>query len=131
MSFSDHIRWCNNYDPARVVPLTAGNARVGLLRRDNAAALRRFPDVFAAGEDKVELVARGNVGAVSRAIDAVIDALVDEGRVPKARPSTPPRVGARRPSFASTAAPSRSSGSALTACISMAIFGRATNCACG
>ena len=49
MSFSDHIRACNNYDPARVVPLTAGNARVGLLRRDNAEALRRFPEVFAAG----------------------------------------------------------------------------------
>jgi len=97
MSFSDHIRWCNNYDPARVVPLTAGNARVGLLRRDNAAALRRFPDVFAAGEDKVELVARGDVGAVSRAIDAVIDALVGEGRVPKWRNETfdaAPRWGA-------------------------------------
>ena len=42
MSFCDHIRSCNNYDPARAVPLTAGNARVGLLRRDNAEALRRF-----------------------------------------------------------------------------------------
>ena len=97
MSFSDHIRACNNYDPARVVPLTAGNERVGLLRRDNAEALRRFPDVFAAGEDKVELVARGGVAAVSRAIDAVIDALVSEGRVPKWRNETfdaAPRWGA-------------------------------------
>src|SRR6516162_11627201 len=88
MSFSDHIRACNNYDPARVVPLTAGNERVGLLRRDNAEALRRFPDVFAAGEDKVELVARGGVAAVSRAVDAVVDALVDERRVPKWRNET-------------------------------------------
>jgi len=97
MSFSDHIRSCNNYDPARVVPLTAGNERVGLLRRDNAEALRRFPDVFAAGEDGVELVARGDVAAVSRAIDAVIDALVSEGRVPKWRNETfeaAPRWGA-------------------------------------
>ena len=97
MSFSDHIRSCNNYDPARVVPLTAGNARVGLLRRDNAEALRQFPDVFAAAEDKVELVARGDVAAVSRAIDAVIDALVAEGRVPKWRNETfdaAPRWGA-------------------------------------
>ena len=97
MSFSDHIRACNNYDPARVVPLTAGNERVGLLRRDNAEALRRFPDVFAAGEDKVELVARGDVAAVSRAIDTVIDALVSEGRVPKWRNETfdaAPRWGA-------------------------------------
>ena len=97
MSFSDHIRACNNYDPARVVPLTAGNARVGLLRRDNAEALRRFPDVFAAGKDNVELVARGDVAAVSRAVDAVIDALVSEGRVPKWRNETfdaAPRWGA-------------------------------------
>jgi hypothetical protein len=97
MSFSDHIRLCNNYDPARVVPLTAGNARLGLLRRDNAEALRRFPDVFAAGKDKVELVARGDVAAVSRAIDEVIDALVSEGRVPKWRNETfdaAPRWGA-------------------------------------
>jgi hypothetical protein len=79
------------------VPLTAGNERVGLLRRDNAEALRRFPDVFAAGEDKVELVARGDVAAVSRAIDTVIDALVSEGRVPKWRNETfdvAPRWGA-------------------------------------
>jgi hypothetical protein len=97
MSFSDHIRACNNYNPARVVPLTAGNERLGLLRRDNAEALRRFPDVFAAGDDKVELVARGDVAAVSRAIDAVIDALVSEGRVPKWRNETfdaAPRWGA-------------------------------------
>jgi hypothetical protein len=97
MSFNDHIRSCNNYDPARVVPLTAGNARVGLLRRDNAEALRRFPDVFAVGKDKVELVATGDVAAVNCAIDAVIDALVSEGRVPKWRRETfdaAPRWGA-------------------------------------
>ena len=55
MSFRDHIGSCNNYDPARVVPLTAGGARIGLLRRDNAAALRRFSEVFAVGEDEVKL----------------------------------------------------------------------------
>jgi Domain of unknown function (DUF4743) len=88
MSFSDHIRSCNNYDPARAVPLTAGGKRVGLLRRDNAEALLRFPDVFGVAEHKVELVARGDVGAVSRAVDAVVDALVDEGRVPKWRNET-------------------------------------------
>jgi hypothetical protein len=97
MPFSDHIRSCNNYDPARVVPLIAANARVGLLRRDNAEALRRFPGVFAAGKDKVELVARGDVAAVSRAIDEVVDTLVSEGRVPKWRNETfeaAPRWGA-------------------------------------
>jgi hypothetical protein len=101
MSFCDHIRSCNNYDPARAVPLIAGNSRVGLLRRDNAEALRRFPEIFAVSEHGVELVARGDVGTVSRAVDAVVDALVEEGRVPKWRNETfdaAPRWGAQ-PAF--------------------------------
>jgi len=85
MSFCDHIRTCNNYDPSCVVPLTAGSARIGLLRRDNAEALRRFPDVFTVTERRVELVARGDITAVSRAVDAVVDALVAERHVPKWR----------------------------------------------
>ena len=97
MSFRDHIVACNNYDPARAVPLFAGNERVGLLRRDNAAALRRFPDVFAVADDKVNLLARGDVETVSGAVDAVVDALVAEKRVPKWRNETfdvAPRWGA-------------------------------------
>jgi 8-oxo-dGTP pyrophosphatase MutT (NUDIX family) len=85
MSFCDHIRTCNNYDPSRVVPLIAGNARIGLLRRDNAEALQRFSDVFTVAEQRVELVARGDIAAVSRAVDAVVDALVAERHVPKWR----------------------------------------------
>src|ERR1700751_2842302 len=85
MSFRDHIAACNNYDPARAVPFFAGNERVGLLGRDNAAALRRFPDVFAVVDDRVDLRARGDVETVSGAVDAVVDALVAETRVPKWR----------------------------------------------
>jgi hypothetical protein len=88
MSFRHHIVSCNNYDPARVVPLFAGNDRVGLLRRDNAAALLRFPDVFAVADDRVSLLARGDVAAVSGAVDAVVDALVAEKRIPKSRSET-------------------------------------------
>jgi 8-oxo-dGTP pyrophosphatase MutT (NUDIX family) len=88
MSFRDHIVSCNNYDPASVVPLTAGGARIGLLRRDNAAALRRFSDVFAVGSDGVELVASGDITAVSRAIDGVVDVLVADGCVAKWRNET-------------------------------------------
>jgi len=39
MSFRDRIGACNNYDPARVVPLIAAGTRVGLVRRDNAAVI--------------------------------------------------------------------------------------------
>ena len=88
MSFRDHIAACNNYDPSRAVRLFAGDERVGLLRRDNAEALRRFPDVFAVANDRVNLLARGDVAAVSRAVDAVVDGLVAEGRVPKWRNET-------------------------------------------
>jgi 8-oxo-dGTP pyrophosphatase MutT (NUDIX family) len=97
MSFRDHIAACNNYDPAGAVPLFAGNQRVGLLRRDNAEALRRFSEVFAVTNDRVNLLARGDVATVSRAVDAVVDALVAEGGVPKWRNETfdvAPRWGA-------------------------------------
>jgi 8-oxo-dGTP pyrophosphatase MutT (NUDIX family) len=88
MTFRDHVAACNNYDPARVVPLTAAGMRIGLLRRDNAAALRRFSDVFAVGNDKVELVAAGDVTSVSRAVDDVVDGLVADHCVPKWRNET-------------------------------------------
>jgi 8-oxo-dGTP pyrophosphatase MutT (NUDIX family) len=97
MSFCDHIRSCNNYDPGRVVPLIAGRHRIGLLRRDNAQALRPFSDVFAVEEDKVRLVVYGDIEAVSRAVERVVDALVADNRVPKWRNETfdvAPRWGA-------------------------------------
>ncbi len=88
MSFRDHIGSCNNYDRARVVPLIADGTRIGLLRRDNAAVLGRFSDVFAVGSDEVEVVASGDVTAVSRAIDSVVDVLVADGCVLKWRNET-------------------------------------------
>jgi 8-oxo-dGTP pyrophosphatase MutT (NUDIX family) len=88
MPLAAHIRACNNHDPSRVVPLLADGRRIGLLRRDNAAALRRFADVFAVENDRVDLVARGDVAAISRAVDEVVDALVAENRVPKWRNET-------------------------------------------
>src|SRR5438552_855807 len=88
MSFGDRIGACNNYDPARVVPLIAAGERIGLLRRDNAAVLGRFSEVFAVGPDGVNLIATGDIATVSRAVDAVVDALVAERRVPKWRDET-------------------------------------------
>jgi 8-oxo-dGTP pyrophosphatase MutT (NUDIX family) len=88
MSFLDHIRTCNSYNPDRAVPLLAGNDRIGLLRRDNAEALRRFSEIFAVEQDKVRLLPRGDVETASRAVDSVVDALVAENRVPKWRNET-------------------------------------------
>ncbi|HEX3863141.1 MAG TPA: DUF4743 domain-containing protein [Stellaceae bacterium] len=88
MSFADHIRACNNLDPARALPLVAGGNRIGWLRRDNAAALARFRNVFAVEEQQVRLVAQGDCDTVSAAVDAVVEALVVERQVPKWRNET-------------------------------------------
>src|SRR5262249_17919705 len=88
MSFLDHIHRCNSYEPTRVVPLFAGNDRIGLLRRNNAEALGGFPDTFAVKQHEVRLRASGDVETVSRAVDTVVDALVAEQRVPKWRNET-------------------------------------------
>jgi 8-oxo-dGTP pyrophosphatase MutT (NUDIX family) len=88
MSFADHIRACNNYDRARVVPLLAGGWRIGWLRRDNAAALARFDTVFSVAPDRVRLVAEGDADAITAAVDAVVEALVVERSIPKWRNET-------------------------------------------
>ncbi len=98
MSFLDHIRRCNSYEPTRAVPLLAGNDRIGLLRRENAEMLGRFSDTFAVDQDRVRLRASGDIEIVSRAVDTVVDALVAERRVPKWRNETfdvAPRWGMR------------------------------------
>ncbi len=88
MSFADHIRACNNHDPARAVPLVGGGKRIGWLRHDNAAALERFPAVFAVTPDRVELVAVGDCDRISAAVDEVVEALVVERHIPKWRNET-------------------------------------------
>lgn len=88
MAFADHIRLCNRYDPARVLPLLVGVQRVGLIRRDNAALLRRFPDLFAVDEDAVRLATEGDPAVLSAAVDAAVKALIAERRLPRARNET-------------------------------------------
>ncbi|HEX3883692.1 MAG TPA: DUF4743 domain-containing protein [Stellaceae bacterium] len=88
MSFADHIARCNNHDPARAVPLMAGGRRIGWLRRDNAAVLDRFPNVFKVEPERVTLLPTGDAVTVGAAVDEVVDALVAERLVPKVRNET-------------------------------------------
>ncbi len=88
MSFADHIARCNNYDPAGAVPLVAGDARIGWVRRDNAKVLTRFPRVFGVEAERVVLRATGDADAVGAAVDEVVEALVAERLVPKVRNET-------------------------------------------
>jgi isopentenyldiphosphate isomerase len=46
MSFLDHIRACNHWDPSRFVPWVLDGERLGMLRRDFAEELRRWPGQF-------------------------------------------------------------------------------------
>jgi 8-oxo-dGTP pyrophosphatase MutT (NUDIX family) len=88
MSFADHIARCNNYDPARVVPLLAGDTRIGWVRRDNARVLARFPKVFGVEAERIVLRVAGGADSVSAAVDDVVEALVADGLVPKVRNET-------------------------------------------
>jgi 8-oxo-dGTP pyrophosphatase MutT (NUDIX family) len=101
VAFADRIRHCNSFAPARAMPLWAGDHRVGWLRLDNADVLRRHDRVFAVGKHKARLLVEGETDAVSQAVDAVVDVLVSERRVPKWRNETfdvAPRWG-QRPIF--------------------------------
>jgi 8-oxo-dGTP pyrophosphatase MutT (NUDIX family) len=99
MSFADRIRHCNSYDPARAIPLWAGEHRIGWLRRDNAGMLTRLGGkVFAVEADSAHLLAEGDADSVSCAVDGVVDKLVAERLVPKWRNETfdvAPRWGER------------------------------------
>lgn len=88
MAFADHIRFCNSYDPARVLPLVVGDERVGRVRRDNAALLRRFPELFAVGDEAVRLVAQGDAATLSAAVDAAVKVLAAKHGVPRSRNET-------------------------------------------
>jgi 8-oxo-dGTP pyrophosphatase MutT (NUDIX family) len=88
MAFRDHIAFCNSWDPANAVPLLAGGERVGWLRRDNAALLQPFSEVFAVEADRVRVVAKGDAAAVSAAVDRVVDALTLTRDIPKWRNET-------------------------------------------
>jgi 8-oxo-dGTP pyrophosphatase MutT (NUDIX family) len=85
MSLLHHIQLCNEYRAERFLPFRHGADRLGLIRKDNAEALRRFPAVFAVKSDGVRLVAAGGFDELSKIIDDVTEQLVGEGLVAKWR----------------------------------------------
>ncbi len=80
-----HIRQCNEFRAERFLPLLHETTRIGLIRQDNAAKLRRFPEIFRIEEDRVTVLAGGGFERVSAAIDAVVEQLVGDGVIPKWR----------------------------------------------
>ncbi|HEY3920195.1 MAG TPA: DUF4743 domain-containing protein [Stellaceae bacterium] len=85
MSLLHHIELCNAYRADGFLPFRHGADRLGLIRKDNAAALKRFPAHFAVSAEDVRFIATGDFDALSAIIDEVTEQLVAEGLVSKWR----------------------------------------------
>jgi hypothetical protein len=85
MSLLRHIRACNTYRPERFLPLFLGEERVGLVRRDNAEVLRRFPRVIEVGDDALRILPHKDGAAITAALDEVVEVLVAEELIAKWR----------------------------------------------
>ncbi|MDP6389808.1 MAG: DUF4743 domain-containing protein [Alphaproteobacteria bacterium] len=97
MSYLDHIRHCNNVEPAAFHPLRLGAMRVGWVHHDFAAELAPYGEAFRVGADQVEL-APGVVDFKPRS-DVVAEALASlaasgliEGWRDEPYPVTPERT---------------------------------------
>ncbi|HLI20436.1 MAG TPA: DUF4743 domain-containing protein [Stellaceae bacterium] len=85
MSLLRHVKICNEYRPDRFLPFWHGVDRLGLIRKDNAEALRRFPKQFAVASDGVRFLPEGSFDELSKIIDDVTEQLVGDGLVAKWR----------------------------------------------
>jgi 8-oxo-dGTP pyrophosphatase MutT (NUDIX family) len=85
MTLRRHIATCNSWERARFLPFWHEAARLGLVRRDHAEMLRRFPRVFLVTSDSVRLVAKGDPAALTAAIDEAVVKLVASGAIAKWR----------------------------------------------
>ncbi|MDE1931046.1 MAG: DUF4743 domain-containing protein [Alphaproteobacteria bacterium] len=85
MGLLRHIRACNAWEPANFLPLLHDGVRLGLVRRDNAEQLRRFPKVFDVGSATVRIVANGGRAELTARIDETIETLVAHGVLAKYR----------------------------------------------
>jgi 8-oxo-dGTP pyrophosphatase MutT (NUDIX family) len=85
MSLLRHIELCNDYRADRFLPFRHGADRLGLIRKDNATALRRFPKLFAVTDEDVRFLVDGSFDELSKIIDDVTEQLVSDGVVAKWR----------------------------------------------
>lgn len=98
MTFLEHIRVCNDHDPARYLPFFTAGQRVGWVARDFAVRLKAFSGVFDVAADSIAL--RGDLAgfdARTAAMKTVTDALRADGTVTAWRDefyAVAPRFGA-------------------------------------
>ncbi len=82
MSFLDHIRECNRWEPMRFIPFRVESDRVGLVRRSFAEHLRRFPRTFRVAPDGVDWVhSAGDFASRTGAMQEVVASLVEQGAI--------------------------------------------------
>ncbi len=78
MSFLDHIRACNRWDPADFVPFRLDGERVGLVRRSFAVRLSAWPRVFAVSDEAVTFVyPHQGFEERSQALNEVLEQMVE------------------------------------------------------
>ena len=83
MSFMDRIRDCQVRAPDRFVPFRVDGADLGGVDRAFAAELGRFPDVFVAGTEDIQLAPSLETYAErTAAVAEVLAALKEEGLIP-------------------------------------------------
>ncbi len=96
MSFLDHIRRCNNFDPRGFRPLRIGAVRVGWVRHTFAERLAAFPEGFAVGPDSVELApGQDSFAARTKVVERVLRTLAETGEITGWRDEPYPVVPAR------------------------------------
>ena len=82
MAYLDHIRVCNNFDPAGFRPFHAGGRRVGYIQMPLAEELKRWPDVFGVDDDIVALnPSLADFETRSAAVEDPLRTLADEGQI--------------------------------------------------
>ena len=82
MAYLDHIRACNNFDPAGFRPFRVGGDRVGYVPHALAEELRRWPEVFRVEDGAVALdPALTGFEVRSEAMDGPLRQLAAEGRI--------------------------------------------------
>lgn len=86
MSFIDHIRRCNRFDPAHFRPFEAAGKQVGGVRTAFAGRLAAFPDLFTVKDDRVILSDRfADAESRGRAMATAAERLVQAGALPPPR----------------------------------------------
>lgn len=80
MSFLDHIHACNAWDPRGFVPWVLDGERLGMLRRDFAQGLRRWPKQFRVSAEAVHWTPpAADFAGRTQALAEVVAALLAEG----------------------------------------------------